>query len=247
MAVFRVDKTADYTVMSNTHLREREMSLKAKGLLSLMLSLPDNWDYSIEGLVAICKENETAIKSTLNELKKFGYLEVFKLLPNQTGTGRIDYIYQVYERPKKQEGKKQGVENLGVEFLGVENQAVEIQAVENQGQLNTNILNTEKEKTKQSNTEKQKGVYFDNNEALNDAFKDFIKMRNKIKKPMTDNAIKRAINKLNKLAGTDDDLAIQIVNQSVDHCWQDFYPLKGNEPQGKVQTTQDYMNMWANA
>ena len=152
MAVFRVDKTADYTVMSNTHLREKELSLKAKGLLSLMLSLPDDWDYSIEGLVAICKENETAIKSTLNELKKFGYLEVFKLLPNQTGTGRIDYVYQVYERPKKQEGKKQGVENLGVEFLGVENQAVEIQAVENQGQLNTNILNTKKENTKQSNT-----------------------------------------------------------------------------------------------
>ena len=121
MAVFRVDKTADYTVMSNTHLREREMSLKAKGLLSLMLSLPDTWDYSIEGLVAICKENETAIKSTLNELKKFGYLEVFKLLPNQTGTGRIDYVYQVYERPKKQEGEKQGVENLGVEIQPVEN------------------------------------------------------------------------------------------------------------------------------
>lgn len=69
-------------------------------------------------------------------------------------------------------------------------------------------------------------VYYPENEKLNEAFKDFIKMRNKIKKPMTDNAIKRAISKLDKLAGTDDELAINIVNQSVDHCWADFYPLK---------------------
>lgn len=237
MAVFRVDKTADYTVMSNTHLREREMSLKAKGLLSLMLSLPDNWDYSIEGLVAICKESETAIKSTLGELKKFGYLDITR---NRTSAGLFDYVYTVFEKPQ--------VVNPKVDNPPTDNPPTDNPSVENVGQLNTNILNTKKENTKQSNTNKQKGVYFDNNEALNDAFKDFIKMRNKIKKPMTDNAIKRAINNLNKLAGTDDDLAIQIVNQSVDHCWQDFYPLKSYDGvRGKEQTAQDYMDMWANA
>ena len=237
MAVFRVDKTADYTVMSNTHLREREMSLKAKGLLSLMLSLPDNWDYSIEGLVAICKESETAIKSTLGELKKFGYLDIPR---NRTSAGLFDYVYTVFEKPQ--------VVNPKVDNPPTDNPPTDNPSVENVGQLNTNILNTKKENTKQSNTNKQKDVYFDNNEELNDAFKDFIKMRNKIKKPMTDNAIKRAINNLNKLAGTDDDLAIQIVNQSVDHCWQDFYPLKSYDGvRGKEQTAQDYMDMWANA
>lgn len=117
--------------MSNYHFKEKEMSLKAKGLLSEMLSLPDNWDYSIAGLVAINKENETSIKSTLEELKKFGYVKVKKLLPNETKTGRIEYVYDIYE--KKQEGEKQGVENLGVEFLGVEKLEVE-----NQGQYNIN-------------------------------------------------------------------------------------------------------------
>lgn len=131
MAIFRVNKTSDYTVMSNYHFKEKEMSLKAKGLLSEMLSLPDNWDYSISGLVAINKENETSIKNTLNELKKYGYLNIIKLLPNETKTGRIEYIYDVYENPK-QEGEKQEVENLPLEN----------QAVENQVQLNTNILNT---------------------------------------------------------------------------------------------------------
>ena len=132
MAKFKVNKTKDYTIMSNYHLKEKNMSLKAKGLLSVMLSLPENWDYSIAGLVSISQENESAIKSALSELKKNGYLEVIKLMPNESETGRIDYIYNIYEKPK-QEGKKQEVDFLGVEFLGVENQ----------GQYNTNnkILN----------------------------------------------------------------------------------------------------------
>lgn len=153
MAVIRVNKTADFTVMSNMHFKEREMSLKAKGLLSLMLSLPDNWDYSISGLAAICKESETAIKSTLSELKKFGYLAITKKFPNETGTGRIEYIYNIYEHPQKQEGEKQGVENQPLEIQALEKQGVENQALENQGQLNTNQLTTKKENTYKLNTD----------------------------------------------------------------------------------------------
>ena len=126
MAVFKINKTKDYTVMSNNHLREREMSLKAKGLLSIMLSLPNNWDYSVNGLVAICKENETSINSALKELKEFGYLKVEKLLPNQTKTGRIEYVYNIFETPQQKQKQDPG-------FLGVE-----ILALENQGQLNNN-------------------------------------------------------------------------------------------------------------
>lgn len=136
MSVIRVNKTKDYVVMSNHHFKERKMSLKAKGLLSEMLSLPNDWDYSISGLVSINKENETSIKSALNELKEFGYLKVNKLLPNETYTGRIEYVYDIYE--KKQEGEKQGVENLGVEFLGVENQG--------QYNINNKVLNNKKNK-----------------------------------------------------------------------------------------------------
>jgi hypothetical protein len=146
MAIIRMNKSSDYTVMSNTHLKEKNMSLKAKGLLSLMLSLRDDWEYSVEGLVSICKESEVAVKSALNELKKFNYLKVTKLLPNQTETGRIEYIYDIFEKP--QQGiEKQGVENLGVEILDVE-----IQALENQGQLNTKELNTKELNTKELNT-----------------------------------------------------------------------------------------------
>lgn len=129
--IFRVEKTDNYTVMSNFHFRNKDMTLKAKGLLSLILSLPDGWDYSIKGLVAICKENETAVKSALKELKQFGYLEIKRLNPDKTDTGRFGYEYIIYEIPK-QEIQKQGVENL----------PIEIQAIENQAQLNTKRSNT---------------------------------------------------------------------------------------------------------
>ena len=104
MSVIKVEKNKNYTVMSNYHLKEQDMSLKAKGLLSVILSLPEDWNYSIAGLVAICKENETSIKSTLEELKQFGYLKVIKKMPNETSSGRIEYEYIIYE-------KKQDIEN----------------------------------------------------------------------------------------------------------------------------------------
>lgn len=144
MATIRVHKTKNYTVMSNTHLRDKELSLKAKGLLSVMLSLPDNWDYSIAGLVAISKENETAVKSALNELRDNNYVVVTKENPTKSNGGRIKYTYEVYEEPYKQKIEKQDTENLGVEC----------QQVENHGQLNTNELNTNKQNTERLITNK---------------------------------------------------------------------------------------------
>lgn len=146
MSVIRVNKNENYTVMSNHHLKDGRLSLKAKGLLSIMLSLSDGWHYSVAGLVAICKENETAIKSTLNELKTYGYLVVTKKLPNETESGRFEYVYDVYEQPQEnQPSEKQGVENLPVEFQGVEYQ----------GQLNTNKSSTNRLNTKILNTDRE--------------------------------------------------------------------------------------------
>lgn len=160
MATFRVNKTSDYTVISNYHLKEKGMSLKAKGLLTLMLSLPENWDYSISGLASICAENETAIKTGLNELKKFGYLRISKIFPNKKrGNKKIEYVYEIFEKPlkedkrqKEQKTEEQMLESQVVENQGVENLPLESQAVENQGQLNTKELNTNKLNTKEVST-----------------------------------------------------------------------------------------------
>ncbi len=147
MAVFRINKTTDYSVMCNRHLKEKEMSLKAKGLLSLMLSLPDEWQYSISGIVNICKEKEDTINSTLKELKDFGYLRVDKLLPNETKTGRIEYVYNIFETPQeKQGGEKQGVEKQPLEKQGAEKPTQLNTNKSNTNKLNTNILNNTAER-----------------------------------------------------------------------------------------------------
>ena len=144
--IFRVNKTSDYVVMSNRHFREKNMSLKAKGLLSEMLSLPDDWDYSIAGLAAINKESVTSIKSALAELQDFGYLIIEKFYPDKSSSGRIEYVYNVYEYPQNQVVdnqpiEKQEIEKQGVEKQGVENQPLENQSVENRMQYNNNKPN----------------------------------------------------------------------------------------------------------
>ena len=74
MAVFRSEKTRDYTVMSNHHLKDRTLTLKSKGLLSMMLSLPDEWNYTTRGLAAICREGVDSIGAALKELEAHGYI-----------------------------------------------------------------------------------------------------------------------------------------------------------------------------
>lgn len=92
MAVFRVEKTKDFTVMSNHHLRNVSLSLKAKGLLSLMLSLPDNWDYTTKGLAHICKDGVDSISSAIKELEKQGYLTRRRLRDYHGRLGDIEYV-----------------------------------------------------------------------------------------------------------------------------------------------------------
>ena len=94
-SVCRVNKNKNYTVMSNYHLKSKNLSLKAIGLLSKVLSLPDDWDYSISGLTSLCKESTSAIKAALDELKEWGYLVVTKLMPNETESGRIDMYAKI--------------------------------------------------------------------------------------------------------------------------------------------------------
>ena len=168
MATFRVNKTSDYTVISNYHLREKEMSLKAKGLLTLMLSLPERWDFSISGLVAICKESESAIKAALKELKIFGYLRIDMIKPDQTKSKKIEYVYSIFEKPLEK-GKRQMVKKQKVEKQQVENQPTENQSAENQGQLNTNRLNTKDDDVnKNINTEEQENDTIKKSESNNE-------------------------------------------------------------------------------
>ncbi len=105
MAVFRIEKTRDYTVMANHHLRNTELSLKAKGLLSLMLSLPEEWDYTTKGLARICKDGVDSICAGVRELEDHGYV-VRERIRNPNGQlGAIEYT--ILEQPRTSEPKRE--------------------------------------------------------------------------------------------------------------------------------------------
>ena len=100
MAVFRVEKNANYTTMCNYHLRDQTLSLKAKGLLSMLLSLPDTWHYSVRGLAAISLEGVDGILTALKELETHGYLERRQLRQPNGRLGQTEYV--IFEKPRSQ-------------------------------------------------------------------------------------------------------------------------------------------------
>lgn len=152
MAVFRVEKTKDFTVMCNHHLRNVKLSLKAKGLLSLMLSLPEDWDYTTKGLACICKDGVDSIASALKELEQHGYLTRQRIRFENGRLGDIEYT--IHEKPVSQETagdspkrEKPKLENPRQVKSGQAKPGREKPGQENPAQLNTDSLNTERSNT----------------------------------------------------------------------------------------------------
>ena len=143
MAVFRIERTRDYTVMSNHHLRNANLSLKAKGLLSMMLSLPEDWNYTTRGLAKICKEGVDAIGAALRELEAAGYIVRHKLRDRQ---GRIsDTEYVIYEQPQ--------LRKPDTDSPDTENPYMDKPDTEKSAELNIEKSNTEKSITYGSSTD----------------------------------------------------------------------------------------------
>lgn len=151
MAVIRVNKTKDFTVMSNAHFKERGMSLKAKGLLSLMLSLPDEWDYSIGGLATLSKDGDKGTRKALVELEAFGYVKR-TLAKDQNGLF-AGYDYDIFENPQD----APLAEKRSTEKRSTEKPSTVKRSTEKGTQLNTNTLTTNQLKTDVLSTDVVKG------------------------------------------------------------------------------------------
>ena len=144
MAVFRVEKNKGYTVMSNHHLRNKELTLKAKGLLSQMLSLPENWDYTLAGLSHINKESIDAIRTAIWELEKTGYIERSQ---GRDEKGKMTAItYTIYEQPQNPV-----LENPTSDKPVLENPTTDNPTSENPTQLNKDIQKTDLSKKEEIN------------------------------------------------------------------------------------------------
>ena len=151
MAVFRIEKTRDYTVMSNHHLRNAGLSLKSKGLLSMMLSLPEDWNYTTRGLAKICKEGTDSIGSALKELERAGYIVRNRLRDSK---GKIvDVEYVIYETPHPPDTGQPCKDEPDTACPDTENPDMVKPDTEKPAELNIEKSNTEKSITYGSSTD----------------------------------------------------------------------------------------------
>lgn len=240
MSVIRTVKNENYTTMCSTPLRDKNLSLKAKGLLSMMLSLPDKWHYSVKGLEGICKESKNTINSVLNELEDNNYLVRRRRYCN----GKIsEWEYIIFENNENHEEELLHLKNEDIENEDIENEDLENKDVYKiTKRLNTKGLNTNEYKEKNIKKESVNSVIAEYTESkdLQDALHDFVDMRTKARKPLTVRAMKLSLNELDKLA-VDDVTKIAIVNQSIMHNWLTFYKLQNNNNGGQRQLTRKEM------
>ena len=158
MAVFRVERNKGYTVMSNHHLRNKELTLKAKGLLSQMLSLPEDWDYTLAGLSQINRESIDAIRTAVWELEKAGYI---KRRQGRDEKGKMTAIeYTIYEQPQPPDDTPPGLDNPTLENPTpgnpiLENPTPGKPTTENPMQLNKDIQKTDLPKKEKIITDEQ--------------------------------------------------------------------------------------------
>ena len=151
MAVFRIEKTRDYTVMSNHHLRNAGLSLKSKGLLSMMLSLPEDWNYTTRGLAKICKEGTDSIGSALKELERAGYIVRNRLRDSKDKIVDVEYV--IYEMPRPPDTGQPCENEPDTACPDTENPDMDHPCLENRPQLNKEKRIPEEQNTDSPSTE----------------------------------------------------------------------------------------------
>ena len=211
MSVFRINKTQNYTVMSNHHFKEKKMSLKAKGLLSLMLSLPDDWDYSISGLATLSKDGKDSIMSALSELEKFGYLTRTRLTDEKGRFAGVEYNIFEQPQPKEPVSEKSNSANENAEKSNSEKPA----------QLNTNSINHLKNLLcNELNT---------NDSELLALYEQYIEMRENMNAPLTEPGLTKLIDRAKRLSNHNIRVEKVLLESAIINNWKNVYPPRESE------------------
>ena len=231
MGVIRIEKNKNFTVMSNYHLRDKTLSLRARGLLSTMLSLPEEWDYSVNGLAAICLEGVKAVRSGLMELEEKRYLKRERI---HTAEGKFDYQYTVYEMPQPCDREPHTLKGHTVEGHTLNGTQI------NKEKSSTDKVSTEEEiKKKENATACQSDdikTEFENLWSLYPKKQGKERAANAYKKarkgcPELFAIVEKGIKSyVDYIAATQTDM--QYVKQGgtwfYQHCWEDDYTIRGN-------------------
>lgn len=197
--------------MSNYHFKERKLSLKAKGLLSLMLSLPDDWNYSISGLVTLSKDGKDSVMSALAELEKFGYLQRERVTNSKGQFAGVEY--NIYEQP--QAGNPVAAkQNEGKQYAGKPTEG-------KRTLLNTNLLNNLFNKILELLNTKDA--------ELIGLYKDYIQNRNDNKAPLTENGLEKLVKRAKRLSRGSVKIEKEMLEAAIRNNWKDIYLPKEEE------------------
>lgn len=242
MSVIRIHKTNNFTVMSNYHFKEKKMSLKAKGLLSLMLSLPDDWDYNVSGLVRLSKDGKDSVMSALQELEKFGYLTRQQLFNEKGQFNGIEY--NIFEQPQE--------ENTIAEKPISDNPISANQNAENPQQLNTNPLNTENNKSiNKSNTNAEAISESDlysllieiEDIELAELYREYAEWRATTDAPLTKQGLKMLMKRCERLSGFDVSIQKAMVETSLIQGWKNVFSPKQEEMKGVNNVFEEHVKI----
>lgn len=226
VSIIRVHKTNNFTVMSNTHFKEKGMSLKAKGLLSLMLSLPDDWNYSISGLVRLSKDGKDSVMTALAELEEFGYLTRHRTTDSKGKFSGVEY--NIFEQP--QQGKPVA------EIPNSAEQHAENTNAENPSQLNTKESITNDKLLNKENTKENKDINSYSsilsqiqNDQLRNLYVDYIEMRRNIGSPITDRGLNMLITRCERISAGHIEKQKRLLEVAIINGWKNVYEPEVDE------------------
>ena len=230
MAIIRVDKRSNYTVVDNTFIRDMNLSMKAKGLMLLMLSLPPEWDYSVVGLAAICKEGMTAIRGALKELEECGYLRRER---RNSEKGYFVYEYILSEIPQPYSGNLHTAEEHTADTY------TEDTHTENRQQLNKDLLN--KDKLNKDNLEREKDTDEEiyeilseiSDRELRELYTDYVLQRKSNGSPLTPKGLRMLIVRGFRLSDSDMAVHRAIVETAIINSWMNLYEPRAEEKLGR--------------
>ena len=215
MKRIRVEKNKNYTTISNVFLRDERLSLKAKGFLAMIMSLKDDWNFTIEGFVKITKEGESAIYTAIKELKDFGYCREEKIRDEKKRIVGNEYTF--YEEPKTQSVDNQlDCENQDLGFL---NQA-------NQGQIST-TNNSTNNKILKNKEKSDVDLSFVADDFL-PIVQDWLAYKKEKKQTYKQRGAKMFYSQLLNLSNKDAEVARLIIEQSMANNWAGIFALRNN-------------------
>ena len=240
MAIIRVEKRSNFTVLDNTAIRDKNLSLKALGLYVKMMSLPPEWNYSVAGLAAICKEGMSSIRSALKELEEAGYLTRDR---KNNEKGYFVYEYTLRELPQTPHKEKQHTVEAHTDESQTEKRTQLKKESLSTKELNIKELNKEKEnKNKGLSASEADAVLSEliEDEELIDLYKDYISMREEIGAPLTARSLKLLIARCERLSEFDINVQKTMLENALIQQWKSVYPIAKDEKRNRNAMLEDF-------